>query len=387
MMKKLASLHFIFLAFLCADGFGQEPAVITESRINVRGKPSLIGEVVTQLQEGDKVIVLEEIPTPNAKAGDPTNWAKIKLPANTPVWVFSAFVKEGKVTASRLNLRAGPGENYSILGRIEEGTPVKEIRTQDQWIEIQAPETAYAFIDASLMRRTGPEQTAPPLSANPAAPAKTKAPPAVESPETAEVKPAPKIQELARTTNEPPAIVAIPRPTQPEPGPAEQPHPAADALASSTIPQNPPAIAPQVPATAPQVQDVEPAKSLESTNAPAEIAVAPANQVTNAATPAIPAVLPPIAEAPAPKPQEPLPRRIVRREGIVRPTKSIQAPTWYELVHPDTKMVMNYLHEEKLGVDLKDWKNQKVVVSGEEGLDSRWPDVPILELETIESAP
>ena len=41
--------------------------------------------------------------------------------------------------AQPLNLRAGPGENFSIVGRIDRGTPVKEIRTEKSWMEIEAP--------------------------------------------------------------------------------------------------------------------------------------------------------------------------------------------------------------------------------------------------------
>jgi hypothetical protein len=68
-------------------------------------------------------------------------------------------------------------------------------------------------------------------------------------------------------------------------------------------------------------------------------------------------------------------------------TRSIQAPTWYELIHPETKATINYLFEDKLGLNLKEYRGQKVVVTGEEAIDSRWPSTPILELETLDVAP
>jgi hypothetical protein len=101
----------------------------------------------------------------------------------------------------------------------------------------------------------------------------------------------------------------------------------------------------------------------------------------------VPKTLPKVAEAPPAKPAQPAPRRIVRREGIIRATRSIQAPTWYELVHPQTKAAIDFLNEEKLGIKLKDYKGQKVVVTGEEGVDPRWPNTPIIELETLDIAP
>ncbi|MGZ8940804.1 MAG: SH3 domain-containing protein, partial [Limisphaerales bacterium] len=97
------------LLFLAAARAAEESAIVDEGRINVRGKPSLIGEVVTQLERGEKVTVLERITNSTPRPGDPTNWAKIKFPNNTPVWVFAPFVKDGVVSVSRLNVRAGRG--------------------------------------------------------------------------------------------------------------------------------------------------------------------------------------------------------------------------------------------------------------------------------------
>ena len=110
-MKKYTILLAAF-AFLVGGALAaEESAVVTEFKINVRGQPSLVGEVVTQLQKGEKVTVLDRVTTQNPKPGEPTNWAKIKLPANVPVWAFNPFIKNGVVAVTRLNLRAGPGEN------------------------------------------------------------------------------------------------------------------------------------------------------------------------------------------------------------------------------------------------------------------------------------
>lgn len=80
-------------------------------------------------------------------------------------------------------------------------------------------------------------------------------------------------------------------------------------------------------------------------------------------------------------------RRIVRREGLVRSTISIQAPTYYELLSPANRKTINYLHTESLGIDLKDYRGRKIVVSGEEGIDPRWPRTPVIEVETLELIP
>jgi uncharacterized protein YgiM (DUF1202 family) len=339
------------LAFATFAAARAEEAVVNEGKINVRGQPSLIGEVVTQLQRGDKVTVLERVQIENPKPGEPAVWAKIKLPENTPVWVFSPFVKEGVVAASRLNLRAGPGDNYSVIGRIERGTAVKPIRTIEEWMEIEAPKESYAFIDSSLVRTSDGQAAAATVAAT-----------------SASVAAAAKSGE-APSNSTAAAVVPTPQPTpaQPELEPALQPTPQPERSVETAQISAPPSVA------APPSQE--------------PVATPPPVVAASVQTQPQPQPLPQVA---SPTPGEPAPeagKRLVRREGFVRATKSIQAPTWYELVHPQTKAVVNYLHEEKIGVNLKEYRGQKVIVSGEEAIDPRWPNTPIMEIETLEVAP
>lgn len=415
-MKKTPAIFLFLLAVLGFNIEAQESGVVSENKINVRGKPSMVGEVVTQLEKGDKVTILEEIPSPDAKPGEPTNWFRIKLPENTPVWVFSPFVKDGEVSASRLNLRAGPGENYSVLGRIERDTKVKTIRTQDQWMEIEAPDHAYAFIDASLVDKSGTNAAAnlPKIAQQKPA---TVAPGGAGIPTQAQPQPihtntvaqAPSIATTNTIQQHPPTntIVQI-APPEIEQQKIDTNGPVQTNLteqlpAPSTTPV-PPTLAQQAATNAPTLPAAESTNAVPDTHVasatehpdlllPGGNAVQPGTptpatptQLTEPA-PSAPTTLPHTSQLPSLKSNEVLPRRIVRREGIVRATKSIQAPTWYELIHPETKKTMDYLHEERLGVDLKSWKGQKVVVTGDEGIDERWPNIPILELESIQAAP
>jgi len=80
-------------------------------------------------------------------------------------------------------------------------------------------------------------------------------------------------------------------------------------------------------------------------------------------------------------------KRIVRREGIVSGTGSIQAPTHYELRSPETRKLINYLHPTSPDQKLKALKGRRVIVTGEELIDRRWPKTPVIEIETIQLAP
>jgi uncharacterized protein YgiM (DUF1202 family) len=291
------------------------PAVVVVSNLNVRGQAKLHSEVVARLTKGAVVTVLEEITLKHSAPDEPSAWAKIRLPSDAHVWVFSAFVGTNKtVTAKKLNLRGGPGENYSVLGLLVRGDEIRDVATKQDWTEIEAPATAYAFVAAQYL-------TQQPAEAAPAAPAVATATPT-------ETQPAPTIAETPKPA--PPTVET------PQPKPAETPVPP-----------------PPQPVTTP---------------APVVTAPPPAEAAPAAAT----------TEQGPPSP------RIVQREGWVRGTVSIQAPTKFELINTDNKKTINYLFTPSTDLDLSRWKGLRVLVIGEEGLDERWPNTPVLTIQKIE---
>src|SRR5690606_12802772 len=92
-----------------------ETGIVNGQNCNVRGRPSFIGEVITKLNKGEKVTLLEEITLSKTRKDEPANWYKIVMPTNTPVWVSAHFVDPNTklVLPRKLQVRAGPGENYS----------------------------------------------------------------------------------------------------------------------------------------------------------------------------------------------------------------------------------------------------------------------------------
>ena len=162
------------------------PAEVGANGINVRGQASFKGEVIAHLSQGETVTVLEQINLRKHKADEPAQWAKIAYPTNANVWVNAKYIdaETRTVKPKKLNLRAGPGENYSIVGLIERGTPVSEILNKGNWMEIEPPTNAYAFVAAMYLKQEAPAvaaaNTAPPPAPAPAemvpAPAPTPVP-------------------------------------------------------------------------------------------------------------------------------------------------------------------------------------------------------------------
>jgi len=284
---------------------GPGPAVVSQKNVNVRGKAAVNSEVVTRLNRGDRVTVLEEVTLTKHKQDEPAKWAKIALPTNAAVWAHASFLDQtnNTVKASRLNLRTGPSENHSVVGRLAKGATVKPIDQKGEWVKIEPPADSYGYVAAHLLSR---DTGAPALAA--AAPPGS-VPPPIET-----------------------AVPANPTPA-----------PAAD---------------PTVAATAP------------------------------AATPTPPATEPPAAEvAPPPTVPDETVKRVVTREGIVERSVSIQAPTYFILQSLDTRRPMNFLYSPATNVMLKDYRGQRIVVTGEEMLDERWPNTPVIEVDKIEAVP
>jgi hypothetical protein len=199
-------------------------AVVKKSNVNVRGQPSFVGETLGHLQKGDSVTVTEELTIAHRAADEPAQWARIVMPTNIHVWVSAEHVdKDAKVVkARRVNLRGGPGENFSIVGRLEKGAPITEVKSEKGWLAIECPTNAYAYVATEFL----------------------------------DIQPAP-------------AAIAAAPPTAPPPAPGSEivnVTPAAPAVAAT----NEPVVAtPPAAAMAPPVQPVEPPKETPAvTNAP-----------------------------------------------------------------------------------------------------------------------
>ncbi len=109
-----------------------------------------------------------------------------------------------------------------------------------------------------------------------------------------------------------------------------------------------------------------------------------ANPTTTPATTPAPAVTPETAPAPPAFVEEPPPPRVVAHEGVVKNTWSIQAPTKFALVDPDSGKTVNYLYTTSTNLDLQWWKGHRVIVTGEEGLDRRWTNTPVITIQRIQ---
>jgi uncharacterized protein YgiM (DUF1202 family) len=310
------------------------PAEVAAANVNVRGQAGLKGEFITHLDKGAAVVVLSQINLDKHQVDEPAQWAKIAFPTNAHVWVNSTFIDATNKTVlpKKLNLRAGPGENYSVLGVVERGTPLNTVTVRGAWTQIAPPATADAFIAAIYLK----QEASGSLAANPPASTETQPVPA-------------------------PAPVPVPE-AQPVPPPVPTPVPEAQAIV--TEPTNPPVVPVPVPApVVPVVAAPTNTPALTETNP-----VAALNADTNAAAVDV----------------TNLPPRIVTHEGVVRHVVSIIEPTEYEIYDPKTDFNIDYLYTTTTNLDFSRYKDLRIVVTGEEKLSQRWHHTPVLTVTRIQ---
>lgn len=280
------------------------PAVVSANHVNVRSKAGLVGEVLTHVTNGTPVTVVEEIHLKKSGPDEPSAWAKVLLPSETKVWVKTSLL-ENNAASKKVNLRAGPSENYGIVGTLNKGDAVQAVDTKGEWTQIQAPANAYAFIAAQYLKQE-------------------------------------------------------------------------EGSAGATVAGNPtPAATPETPATTTTMPEMPTVAAPPSTLPDAGATTAGAAPTTGA-MPTMPdtTMTPAVQEPPQP--------RVVEHEGVVRGSFSIQAPTKYQLVSPDTKQPIDYLYTTSTNLDLSRYKGMHIIVTGEEAVDHRWGNTPVITIQKIE---
>ena len=404
------------LIIIVASAFGLvlpahafDEGTVKGSRVNVRGQATLNSEVVTQLNKGEKVTIIEQVRAKNAGAKDPKYYYKIALPANTPVWVSAAFVKDNKVSASRLNVRSGPGENFSVLGRLPKGTGVVEIRKMDNWLEIEAPDSVHGFVTTSLVDKkqsvpeivSAPTPTAPtpvpptvPVVAEPFVPT---APPSVTSVQVEEIgAPIPAPAPLATTTFEPmPVTTATTEVGSTGTGSSLVTETTVTAPATTTV-STETEVKPNALLSLPEEPEAEPTTVRYRTIDPnkrkktwfgrwwQDLTTKKAKEKQKAAEAAA-AKDGKFHEPPPEAADGPPPVRIVSREGIVVRSWNIQAPSDWALKEIYTGRLVNYLWTTHTNIPWQDLKGRTVLVTGEEAIDRRWKRTPVLRIETLKT--
>jgi len=135
-----------------AQGGSGQPAApssqtveVTASVLNVRSGPGTNYAITSQVKRGTRLTVLKQ------QGG----WLQVRLSNGRTGWVSGQYVrsvsatpapgssttpsaKTAIVTASRLNVRSGPGTQYAVIGSLPNGTRVTVLEQRSGWWRVQA---------------------------------------------------------------------------------------------------------------------------------------------------------------------------------------------------------------------------------------------------------
>jgi SH3-like domain-containing protein len=322
---------------------GPHPGVIKGERTNVRSHPAFDGEVLCTLSKGDAVEVVEEVPGTGLD-GAPRMWARIAMPAKVPIWVYGPYLDPAShvILHEYATLRAGPGRNYSELGRISQGKRLAVLREVDDWVQVEVPPGLFAFVASSLIDLKSQTPSLPleggvaGAAGNP--PNSTHGgsraiPPGVETDLTQTQSPLPSVPA-------PPTTDSVPA-SEPATGRPPDGTNAVDVVEANPEPETPPP-----GATRPTVGN-QPSEGSSTTNAP---------------------------------PRE------VSREGIISRSWSPQSPGNFELRSIYGEGVVDFLVSATPEVNLARYRGRRVIVTGTEWRDSRWK-TPMIRVTTVKATP
>lgn len=377
----------MIITLVCGFSFSllaQQPGRIKANHVNIRSKATVESEVITQLNYGDPVVIIEDLEKNNASPSDPDLWLKIKMPNQIPVWVSANYVDANtkKVTATRLNVRSGPGENHAVVDRIERDTPVDILKEEAGWLQIATTQGAWAFVAASLVEPIN-KDTNPP--AKPAV-EKTEPPIAQKKPILQPIPPPPSNESQASNPSQP----------------TNEPKGQGSDIFTEMMPMENTASKPAevIRSTDISAQDPNPSRRNPNSRTAEETrfvgSPGPSNQAnTNQQSTSGPVFEPvttnetPPTQVSAPErlpvnttPQKPGGRLVVR-EGKIGSAKSPLAPGGYTLKSLYNGRVINYLYNEEGKLDLTNVRGYPVRVEGFESVDPRWPETPVIEIEKL----
>jgi len=103
-------------------------------------------------------------------------------PEDMDLWAHRDFVRDGEVQATPLNIRAGAGINYNVVGALRKGDRVTVRGEFQEWLKIAPPEETSLWVSRSLVKTAGQREKP---SARPAAPAAVAPPIPAPSPAAA----------------------------------------------------------------------------------------------------------------------------------------------------------------------------------------------------------
>ena len=138
---------------------------VTASVLNLRSGPSTNYRVVKKLNKNTNINVIETLPN---------GWLKIKLSNGSKGYVSAKYISklnsqpssqnyQGKVTASRLNVRKGASTNNSIITTIYRGEKIEVLETlSNGWLKVKLKDNTIGYVSGKYIQKETTSSVKPP---------------------------------------------------------------------------------------------------------------------------------------------------------------------------------------------------------------------------------
>ncbi|MBU1044218.1 MAG: SH3 domain-containing protein [Candidatus Omnitrophica bacterium] len=163
MKKKLFPILFlcfvfIFSAYFVKPVFSQQAeskvftGIIKDDSVNIRSGPGVNFEILRKMDKNDLVLVQDST----------LDWYKIKLPRNSKAYISKDFLRMdgtslGYSNADRVNVRAGKGTNFNVIGQLSKNDLVEVIEVDNEWAQIFSDNNCFAWVHKEFLNFNGPD--------------------------------------------------------------------------------------------------------------------------------------------------------------------------------------------------------------------------------------
>ncbi|MCW3489452.1 CAP domain-containing protein [Dethiobacter alkaliphilus] len=156
MTKKILILTIAILLILSSVSFASENntstttrlAVVTANILNVRTGPGINNTRIAQVSRDDAFYVVSR----------QSGWVRIVLTNGRTGWVSGNFVtlrdvpaQQARVTAGALNVRTGPGLNFSRIAIAHNGATLPVLVERNGWVQVQLPSGRYGWVSGNFV--------------------------------------------------------------------------------------------------------------------------------------------------------------------------------------------------------------------------------------------
>ncbi len=138
---------------------------VAVEHLYLRAGPNKNFEILKRLKKGD---ILESV-------GNKYGWTQVILPSDVGVYVYrdliSIDVFQAIVVKNRVNLRAKPSLNSTILSQVNKGDILKVVEVKSDWVKVQPPPDLTGWVKSEYLKEYEfkpvveiPEEEKPPVS-------------------------------------------------------------------------------------------------------------------------------------------------------------------------------------------------------------------------------